>query len=75
MVGTINMLHCLSVGSSFILSLGEVKKMYGYGPRAHDFCLAHGTFFYFQFCIFLFIPFEKNTFNEENKIGNHRRAF
>ena len=47
--------------------LGEVKKNYGSGPRAHDFCLAHGTFFYFQFCIFLFIPLEKNNFYEENK--------
>ena len=30
------------------------KKLYGSGPRAHAFCLAHGTFFIFYFLLFPF---------------------
>ena len=32
---------------------GEVKKLYGSGPRAQDFCFAHGTFFYFPYFTFI----------------------
>ena len=41
--------------------LGEVKYLYGSGPRAHGFFLAHDTFCHFPMPLFLFLIAKRAT--------------
>ena len=43
------------------IPLDEVKKLYGSGPRAHDFCLPHDQFFLFISMTFFVLFLQQKT--------------
>ena len=60
-MGPLDEFSYMSTTDLCVYLLGEVKKLYGSGPRAHDLFLAHGTFFIFLFHFSLSLITRKAT--------------